>query len=44
MTNWPLFWGGLSAASAAVLIYFLAAYRGLAAESNPLTVPGEATP
>ncbi len=27
-TQWPLFWGGLAAAAAAVLVYFLAAYRG----------------
>ena len=27
-TQWPLFWGGLAAAVAAVLAYFLAAYRG----------------
>src|SRR5204863_9776239 len=26
--QWPLFWGGLAAAVAAVLIYFLAVYRG----------------
>ena len=30
--NWPLFWGGLAAAVALVLIYFLAAYRGRAAQ------------
>ena len=28
-TQWPLFWGGLAAAVAAVLIYFLIAYRGV---------------
>ena len=27
-TQWPLFWGVLAAAVAAVLVYFLAAYRG----------------
>jgi MFS family permease len=27
-TQWPLFWGGLTAVVAAVLVYFLAAYRG----------------
>jgi nucleoside transporter len=27
-TNWPLFWGVLAAANAAVLVYFLVAYRG----------------
>lgn len=27
-TRWPLFWGGLAAAAAAVMIYFLTAYRG----------------
>ena len=29
-TNWPLFWGGLAATVALVLIYFLMAYRGKA--------------
>ncbi len=28
VTRWPLFWSGLSAASAVVLVFFLAAYRG----------------
>ena len=28
-TQWPLFWGGLSTAAAAVMIYFLSAYHGL---------------
>ncbi len=27
-TRWPLFWGGLAAAVAAVLVYFLTAYQG----------------
>ncbi len=27
-TQWPLFWGGLAAAVAVVLVYFLMAYRG----------------
>jgi hypothetical protein len=27
-TQWPLFWGALAAVVAAVLVYFLAAYRG----------------
>jgi nucleoside transporter len=27
-TRWPVFWGGLSAGVTAVMIYFLAAYRG----------------
>jgi nucleoside transporter len=27
-THWPLFWGGLAAVVACVMIYFLAAYRG----------------
>ncbi len=27
-TQWPIFWGGLSAAVAVVLVYFLVAYRG----------------
>lgn len=33
-TNWPLFWGGLSVTVAGVLIYFLIAYRGLAARAE----------
>jgi MFS family permease len=28
VTQWPLFWGGLSATIGAVLVYFLTAYRG----------------
>jgi nucleoside transporter len=28
VTRWPLFWNGLAVASAAVLVYFLAVYRG----------------
>jgi hypothetical protein len=28
ITRWPLFWGVLAAAVAAVLVYFLSAYRG----------------
>lgn len=28
VTRWPLFWNGLAVASAMVLVYFLAAYRG----------------
>ena len=32
-TQWPLFWGGLSATAAVVMIYFLAAYRGKMDES-----------
>lgn len=27
-TRWPIFWGGLAVASAAVLVYFLTSYRG----------------
>jgi nucleoside transporter len=27
-THWPVFWGGLSASVAVVLVYFLATYRG----------------
>lgn len=30
-TQWPIFWGGLSVAVAAVLIYFLSAYHGRSA-------------
>jgi MFS family permease len=32
--RWPLFWGGLAATVAAVLIYFLAAYRGESSQLN----------
>jgi MFS family permease len=34
-TRWPLFWLGLSAAAAAVLVYFLIAYRGLGSGLAP---------
>ena len=34
--QWPLFWGGLAAAVALVLIYFLAAYHGRATERKGL--------
>jgi nucleoside transporter len=34
-THWPLFWIGLSAASAAVLVYFLIAYHGIGAGLAP---------
>jgi TRAP-type C4-dicarboxylate transport system permease small subunit len=34
-TNWPLFWGGLAAAVAAVLIYFLFAYHGIGSGLAP---------
>jgi MFS family permease len=30
-TQWPLFWSGLSAGAAAVMIYFLSAYHGIGA-------------
>ena len=33
-TNWSLFWGGLSATVAVVLVYFLAAYRGRTREMS----------
>ena len=32
-TKWSIFWGGLAAAVAVVLIYFLAAYRGRGAQT-----------
>ena len=32
-TRWTLFWNGLAAASAAVLVYFLAVYRGRARQN-----------
>jgi nucleoside transporter len=35
-TQWPLFWGGLAAAVAAVLIYFLIAYHGVSSGRAPL--------
>lgn len=31
--QWPLFWGGLAATVAVVMIYFLAAYRGKSSQS-----------
>ena len=33
-TNWTLFWGGLSLSVAGVLVYFLIAYRGIAARAG----------
>jgi nucleoside transporter len=33
-TRWPLFWGGLAATVVAVLVYFLAAYRGKSLQSD----------
>lgn len=33
-TNWSLFWGGLSATVAVVLVYFLVAYRGRTREMS----------
>ena len=35
-TRWPLFWTGLAALAAVVLIYFLAAYRGKGAQRDGL--------
>jgi MFS family permease len=35
-TQWTLFWGGLSAMVAAVLIYFLTAYRGKSSDTVQL--------
>jgi len=34
VTNWPVFWRGLAAAMALVLVYFLTAYRGRSAEGT----------
>ncbi len=34
VTQWPLFWGGLSAVIGAVLVYFLTAYRGRGAKNQ----------
>ncbi|MCX6903482.1 MAG: hypothetical protein NTW03_08395 [Verrucomicrobia bacterium] len=41
-TQWPLFWGGLTAAVAVVLVYFLAAYQGIGTGLAPAkaTQPG----
>ena len=36
-TQWPLFWGGLAAVVAVVLIYFLSAYRGKNLPREPPT-------
>jgi nucleoside transporter len=33
-TQWPLFWNGIAAVSAAVLLYFLAVYRGRKRENG----------
>ena len=35
VANWPLFWGGLAAAVAVVLVYFLLAYRGRSSQPGP---------
>jgi hypothetical protein len=37
-TQWPLFWGGLAAAVAVVLVYFLTAYRGKKISPQPQPV------
>ena len=34
ITQWPRFWGGLAAAVAAVLVFFLMAYRGRNSQST----------
>jgi len=36
-TQWPLFWGGLVAVVAVVMVYFLAAYRGKSSQSATRT-------
>lgn len=33
-TRWPLFWSGIAAASMAIMVYFLFAYRGLSRENQ----------
>ncbi len=38
VTHWPLFWGGLTAVMGLVLVYFVAAYRGVG--SGFLRTPG----
>jgi MFS family permease len=35
-TSWPLFWAGLAATAAMVLVYFLTAYRGRGAQKTGL--------
>src|SRR5439155_21779692 len=40
VTRWPLFWGGLAAAVAAVLVYFLMAYRGIGSGMSPAKKKG----
>jgi hypothetical protein len=44
-TNWSVFWGGLAVAVAAVLAYFLLAYRGRGTRSTPVAriAPGGET-
>jgi MFS family permease len=42
-TQWPVFWGGLSATVAAVLIYFLIAYHGKQPGVSRVRNPGLAT-
>lgn len=37
-TRWPAFWGGLSAAMAAVLVFFLLSYRGRSTGLSPAPV------
>jgi hypothetical protein len=37
-TRWPIFWGGLSVTVAAVLVYFLIAYRGVGSRLKPARV------
>jgi hypothetical protein len=34
VTHWRLFWNGLAVAAAAVLVYFLAVYKGRARENS----------
>ena len=45
-TNWTFFWGGLAAMVAAVLVYFLTAYRGRELRPAPTATAGfkEANP
>jgi len=42
-TQWTLFWGGLSAMVAVVMIYFLIAYKGNAAGENPNRIKARAS-
>jgi MFS family permease len=44
ITHWPLFWGGLSATVAGVMIYFLTAYRERGTSANRRINPANLSP